>query len=81
MFQDLRYVFINTDVRVWITGVIMVFALLGIGSFAYDYFNKKFWDNVDYMIEKRIDEMVDQNPVTIDIDFNPYAQGQPILPF
>ena len=67
---DILYIIKNIDLRVVITGVIMLFAIIGFSFCVYDYLNKKFWTNVDHIIEKRVDEMVDNNPVTIDIDFN-----------
>ncbi len=69
MFQDLRCILKNAGIRVWITSIIMILVSYGVGLATFDYFNNKFWIKIDRMIEKRIDEMVDQNPVTVDIDF------------
>ena len=69
MFQYLRCILKNAGIRVWITSIIMILVSYGVGLATFDYFNNKFWIKIDRMIEKRIDEMVDQNPVTVDIDF------------
>ena len=71
---DMIYIFKSLNFRVLITGTIMLFAFCYAGLFVYEYLNKKLWTNVDHMIEKRVDDMVDHNPVTIHIGVIPDSE-------